>query len=85
MEDYNNAKSTSGLSALEFRILEITGYNKLKEQKSLLNLTILYSIGNFSSKIISFILVFFTTFYLSKADVGAYDLILITLIIHLTN
>ncbi|MXS69623.1 oligosaccharide flippase family protein [Flavobacteriaceae bacterium W22] len=51
----------------------------MKEQKSLLNLTILYSIGNFSSKIISFILVFFTTFYLSKADVGAYDLILITL------
>lgn len=54
-------------------------YSKLKEQKSLLNLTILYSIGNFSSKIISFVLVFFTTFYLSKEDVGAYDLILITL------
>lgn len=51
----------------------------MKEQKSLLNLTILYSIGNFSSKIISFVLVFFTTFYLSKEDVGAYDLILITL------
>ncbi|WP_209390154.1 lipopolysaccharide biosynthesis protein [Chryseobacterium sp. RR2-3-20] len=51
----------------------------MKEQKSLLNLTILYSIGNFSSKIISFILIFFTTFYLSKEDVGAYDLILITL------
>ncbi|MEG1591929.1 lipopolysaccharide biosynthesis protein [Chryseobacterium sp.] len=51
----------------------------MKENKSLLSLTILYSIGNFSSKIISFILVFFTTFYLSKEDVGAYDLILITL------
>lgn len=51
----------------------------MKENKSLLSLTILYTIGNLSSKVISFVLVFFTTFYLSKEDVGAYDLILITL------
>ena len=51
----------------------------MKESKSLLSLTILYAIGNLSSKVISFVLVFFTTFYLSKEDVGAYDLILITL------
>ena len=51
----------------------------MKDNKSLLKLTILYTIGNLSSKVISFVLVFFTTFYLSKEDVGAYDLILITL------
>lgn len=51
----------------------------MKENKSLLSLTILYTIGNLSSKVISFVLVFSTTFYLSKEDVGAYDLILITL------
>lgn len=51
----------------------------MKDNKSLLNLTILYTIGNLSSKVLSFVLVFFTTFYLSKEDVGAYDLILITL------
>jgi O-antigen/teichoic acid export membrane protein len=51
----------------------------LKETKSLLSLTILYTVGNLSSRVISFVLVFFTTFYLSKEDVGAYDLILITL------
>jgi O-antigen/teichoic acid export membrane protein len=51
----------------------------LKETKSLLSLTILYTVGNLSSKVISFVLVFFTTFYLTKEDVGAYDLILITL------
>lgn len=51
----------------------------MKESKSLLKLTILYTIGNLSSKVVSFVLVFFTTFYLSKEDVGAYDLILITL------
>lgn len=50
----------------------------MKSSRSLLNLTILYTIGNLSSKIISFVLVFFTTFYLSKEDVGSYDLILTT-------
>lgn len=46
---------------------------------SLFKLTVLYSIGNLSSKVISFVLVFFTTFYLSKENVGEFDLILITI------
>lgn len=52
--------------------------NERTKRRSLLNLTVLYTVGNFSSKVLSFILVFFTTFYLSKEDVGYYDLILIT-------
>lgn len=51
----------------------------MPKQKSLLNLTLLYTIGNLSSRIMSFVLVFFTTFYLTKDDVGEFDLILITL------
>lgn len=38
----------------------------------------LYAFGNLSSKIISFVLVFFTTYYLSKADLGLYDIIITT-------
>ncbi|WP_158091369.1 lipopolysaccharide biosynthesis protein [Tenacibaculum holothuriorum] len=44
-----------------------------------MSLTILYSIGNLSSKVINFVLVFFITFYLSQKAVGEFDLILITL------
>lgn len=49
------------------------------KHKSLLGLTVLYSIGNLSSKVISFVLVFFITFYLSRDEVGEFDLILITM------
>lgn len=45
---------------------------------SLTNTTMLYAVGNLASKMISFVLVFFTTYYLTKADVGVYDIILTT-------
>lgn len=49
-----------------------------KKHNSLASLTGLYMIGNFSSKVLSFILVFFMTYFLSKAEIGQYDLILTT-------
>lgn len=45
---------------------------------SLTNTTMLYVIGNLASKMISFVLVFFTTYYLTKEDLGIYDIILTT-------
>ncbi len=50
-----------------------------QNNRSLISLTFLYSIGNLSSKVLSFILVFFATFYLTKEEIGYYDLILITM------
>ena len=47
--------------------------------KSLSSTTIIYTIGNFASKLIGFVLVFFITFYLTKADVGRYDIIITTI------
>lgn len=47
--------------------------------KSLYDLVLIYSIGNVSTRIINFALVFVTTFYLTREDVGQYDLILITI------
>lgn len=49
-----------------------------KKHNSLASLTGLYMIGNFSSKVLSFVLVFFMTYFLSKAEIGQYDLILTT-------
>jgi O-antigen/teichoic acid export membrane protein len=49
------------------------------KSNSLLKNTLLYSIGNLASKGLSFILVFFTTFYLSREDVGIFDLFLTSL------
>lgn len=46
---------------------------------SLSNKTLIYTIGNFATKGLSFLLVFFTTFYLSKEEVGELDLFLTTL------
>lgn len=51
----------------------------MSNQKSLFSLTLLYTIGSLSFKVMSFVLVFFTTFYLSKENVGEFDLIIITL------
>lgn len=48
------------------------------KSNSLLKTTLLYSVGNLASKGLSFILVFFTTFYLSTEDVGIFDLFLTT-------
>ncbi|MFD2597291.1 lipopolysaccharide biosynthesis protein [Sphingobacterium griseoflavum] len=50
----------------------------VNNRKSLLSLTVIYTIGNLSSKLISFLLVFFTTYFLSREEVGQFDLILIT-------
>ncbi len=47
--------------------------------KSLSSVTIIYAIGNLASKLISFVLVFFITFYLTKEDVGRYDIIITTI------
>ena len=49
------------------------------KSNSLLKNTLLYCIGNLASKGLSFILVFFTTFYLSREDVGVFDLFLTTI------
>ena len=46
---------------------------------SLSSTTIIYTIGNFASKLIGFVLVFFITFYLTKEDVGRYDIIVTTI------
>jgi O-antigen/teichoic acid export membrane protein len=45
---------------------------------SLTNVTVIYAVGNLASKLISFVLVFFTTYYLTKEDLGVYDIILTT-------
>jgi O-antigen/teichoic acid export membrane protein len=46
--------------------------------KSLLKETIIYSIGNFGSKVLSFLLLPIYTFFLSKEDLGNYDILLTT-------
>ncbi|WP_183568330.1 oligosaccharide flippase family protein [Mucilaginibacter sp. SP1R1] len=45
----------------------------------LLKNTIIYSIGNLGSKLLSFLLVPLYSFYLSKSDLGYYDLIITTM------
>lgn len=47
--------------------------------KSLSSITIIYTIGNLTSKLISFVLIFVITFFLSKEEVGSYDIILTTI------
>ena len=49
------------------------------KSKSLLDLFLIYGIGTISTRLINFVLIFITTFYLNKEQVGQYDLILITL------
>jgi len=53
--------------------------NKSQKSKPLLNLTLLYTVGSLATRIINFGLVFVTTFYLTKEEVGDYDLFIITL------
>jgi len=50
-----------------------------KSSKPLLGLTLLYTVGNLATRLINFGLVFVTTFYLTKEEVGDYDLFIITL------
>jgi len=49
-----------------------------KPRTSLTGITVIYAAGNVASKLISFIVVFFTTYCLSKEELGMYDLILTT-------
>jgi O-antigen/teichoic acid export membrane protein len=53
--------------------------NSGNPSKRLLSLTLLYTVGNLATRLINFGLVFVTTFYLSKEEVGEYDLFIITL------
>lgn len=50
-----------------------------ENKKSLSGLFLIYSIGNISSRLINFALVFVTTFFLSREEVGNYDLLLVTM------
>jgi O-antigen/teichoic acid export membrane protein len=49
------------------------------KKKSLASLTLLYAVGNLSSKVMSFVLVFFVTFYLTTQELGEFDLLLIAI------
>lgn len=50
----------------------------MSKELSLGKLTLLYSIGNFASKVISLLLFFVYTYYLSKENIGYFDLLLTT-------
>lgn len=50
----------------------------MTQGKKLIKNTLIYSAGNFGSKILSFILVPIYTFFLSKSELGSYDLLLTT-------
>lgn len=46
--------------------------------RSLVSLTLIYTAGNFFTKIFSFLLLFVITFFLTREEVGIYDLVLVT-------
>lgn len=50
----------------------------MQQEKRLLKNTLIYAIGNFGSKILSFLLVPLFSFYLTKAEFGNYDITVIT-------
>lgn len=50
----------------------------MSDSKKLLKSTLIYGIGNFGSRILSFLLVPLYSFYLTKAELGYYDLIITT-------
>src|ERR1700744_2331690 len=50
----------------------------MSESNKLLKNTLIYTVGNLGSKILSFLLVPLYSFYLSKTELGYYDLILTT-------
>lgn len=51
----------------------------VKKKASLSKLTLIYMIGNFSSRILSFLLVFVMTYTLTREEIGKYDLIITTI------
>ncbi|PQJ20915.1 lipopolysaccharide biosynthesis protein [Nonlabens xylanidelens] len=53
--------------------------NDSKPKVNLLTNTLVYSIGNFGSKILSFLLIPFFSFFLTKEELGTYDLLLTTI------
>jgi len=50
-----------------------------EHEKSLLKNTLIYAIGNFGSKILAFLLLPLYTYYLTKKELGTYDLFLVTI------
>jgi O-antigen/teichoic acid export membrane protein len=52
----------------------------MKNERSLTSLTIVYTLGNFVAKLISFVLIFSLTYFLSREEIGNYDLILTTIL-----
>lgn len=52
----------------------------MKNERSLTSLTVVYTLGNFIAKLISFILIFSLTYFLTRAEIGNYDLILTTIL-----
>jgi O-antigen/teichoic acid export membrane protein len=49
-----------------------------KESKSLTNIVLIYAMGTMSSRVISFVLVFVITFFLTRKELGTYDIIITT-------
>ncbi len=49
-----------------------------KKSKSLTNIVLIYAMGTMSSRVIGFVLVFIITFFLSRKEVGAYDIVITT-------
>lgn len=50
----------------------------MSKSKSLLGNTLIYTIGTFGAKMLTFLLLPFFSFYLAKSDLGIYDLVLTT-------
>ncbi|CAB1065277.1 hypothetical protein D1BOALGB6SA_10074 [Olavius sp. associated proteobacterium Delta 1] len=50
----------------------------IAKPRSLTNVVFIYAMGTFSSKVISFVLVFVITFYLTRKEVGTYDIVITT-------
>lgn len=51
----------------------------MSKESTLVKNTIIYAVGNFGSKILSFLLLPFYTYYLSTDDYGYFDLITTTI------
>lgn len=50
----------------------------MTKSKSLTNIVLIYTVGTLSSRVISFVLTFVITFYLTRKEVGAYDIVITT-------
>ena len=52
---------------------------EMNREKAIVKNTLIYSIGNFGSKVLSYIMVLVYTYYISSDSLGYYDLILTTI------